>query len=80
MGCNMILVGPLEERRKNLQGFGFFSNAVYDDGTGAFLGCVDYSQYLSEKVKDNGFIIARIFAALMFNASTNMGRLVCGQL
>lgn len=65
MGCNMIVVGPIDESRTNLKGFGFFSNSVYDDETGAFLGCVKYSEYLSKETKDMGFELARIFAALL---------------
>ncbi len=72
----MILIGPASESRPNMKGFGFFSSAVYDDETGLFLGCVEYSNYLRGETDDTAFKLARIFGASL-GAAITLATFVC---
>jgi hypothetical protein len=76
MGCNMLLVGSAGAPRANMKGFGFFSTAVYDDETGLFLGCVDYSKLLKSETDDAGFKLGRAFGALL-GASITLATFIC---
>jgi hypothetical protein len=76
MGCNMIVVGSQTDSPQDLKGFGFFSNAVYDDETGGFLGCVRYSEYLTDKTKDTGFKLGRM-SAILLGIFITLATLVC---
>jgi len=65
----MILVGPVDNARRDLHGYGPFHTAVYDDD-GAFLGCVKYSRELFEYTDDRGFRVARVFAVFLVITTT----------
>lgn len=65
MGCNVVLVEPSEESGGSEQGFGYFSTAIYDNDSGDFLGCVDFSNYWKEQSSDAAFKLSRAFAALL---------------
>jgi hypothetical protein len=76
MGCTMILAGRVDESHRELQGFGLFSRAIYDDEDGSFLGCVGYSQSWSEYTNDNFFKVGRAFGAFLA-AATTLSSLIC---
>ena len=76
MGCTMIVVGPNSENLNSYKGFGFFSNTVYDDATGSFLGCVNYSEYWVGETNDSGFKLGRAFGSLL-GASITFATLIC---
>ena len=72
----MILAGPVGSSKQDLQGFGLFQHAVYDDADGSFLSCVKYSQYWAEQTNDAAFIVARAFGALTAAFAT-LATLIC---
>jgi hypothetical protein len=76
LGCNVLLVRPDEESSGSKQGFGFFSTAVYDNDSGAFLGCVDFSNYWQAETSDAGFTSSRVCAALL-GVFITLATLIC---
>lgn len=61
----MIVVGPVGVSRSDMNGFGFFSNAVYDDDTRALLGCVSYSNYWMGQTDEMAFKLSRAFSGML---------------
>lgn len=72
----MIQIGPRDGEAGSKQGFGFFSTAVYDDDTGDFLGCIDFSSQLKEQASDLGFKLSRAFSGLL-GAFITFATMIC---
>lgn len=79
LGCQFIVVGSATDDQAQLknQALGLFNAAVYDDTDGNFLGCVDFSNALTQQTNyDVGFKFSR-YAGGFLMAFSIMATLVC---
>jgi hypothetical protein len=74
-GCTFFLSGPADDSRSELEGYGLFKRAIYDNEDGSFLGCINYSQFWLDEINDKAFMVARICG--IFSAALTTLAFIC---